>query len=116
MSGLGFADRGRVVRALHAVRADEVAGDQPRLQSDGCELARPMMRAAAGLHRYYNPWRQLRTPCREPISGQRLGNHHATGTVYGMNLDHALGQIHPHSNNLASCICSMDFPFPASDR
>jgi len=62
--------------AFHAIWADEVTGDQPRLQSHGRELARPVMRAAAGFHRNQNLWWQLRAPRDKPLSSQCLGNDH----------------------------------------
>ena len=64
----GLADRRGVVgvvlaaRALAAVRADQLRRDDARVQAQRRELARPVVRARAGLHRHHAAGRQLRAP------------------------------------------------------
>ena len=114
----GLADRGGVVGVVlaalagHAVRRDEVAGDQPRVQPQQAQPARPVVCAAAGLHRHQAAGGQLGAPGEEAFRRHRLGQHHPARAVDRVHLDHALGQIHPYPRNRRSCNLRHDFPFP----
>jgi hypothetical protein len=44
----------------------------------------------------------LRAPYDEPVARQGTGGKNLAGTIHGVNLDHALGQIYPHANSFTS--------------
>ena len=65
-----------------------------------------MVRARAGFHRDDTAAGQLRTPGDEPVSGERTAGDQPAGSVDGVHLDHALGQIDPHSNDYPAAFTS----------
>ena len=78
-----------------------------RIQTRRNELARPVVRAGAGLHGHDAARRQLRTPGDELVARQCAGGEHPAGGVDGVHLDHTLGQIDTDANgfvwNDSSC-------------
>ena len=104
----GFADRRGVVgvvlaaHTLAAIRADELRGDDARVQAQGDQLARPVMRAGTGFHGDDAARRQLHAPGQKFVAHQGSAREHMPGRVDGMDLDHALGQIDPDAHGFTS--------------
>ncbi len=88
--------------ALPAVGADQLRGDDACVQAQGHELARPVVRARAGLHGNDAAGGQLRAPGDELVAWQGARGDHMAGAIDGMHLDHALGQIDPDANGFTS--------------
>lgn len=80
-TGDGFADGGRIsgiiltVFATHAIRGDELRGDQFRGVPQSCELARPVVRTRAGLHRN-NAWAQRGDQLQQTVTTHRALQSH----------------------------------------
>ena len=72
----------------------------------GNELARPVVRARAGFHGDDAAGGQLGAPGEELVTRQGAAGEHLAGSVDGMHLDHALGQIDPDANGFTSNDCS----------
>jgi hypothetical protein len=104
----GFANRRGVVGVvlaagtLLAIGADELRGDDARIQAQRDELARLVVRTRSGLHGHHAAGGQLRAPGDELVALQRAAHQHLASRIDSMNLDHALGQIDPDANGLAS--------------
>ena len=65
---------------LPAVRAHEVGRDEPRIQSERAQLARPVMPARARLHRDHTARRQLRAPSQKLIALEGAGDNASART------------------------------------
>lgn len=63
---------------------------------------RPVVRTRAGLHGHRAAGGQLRAPYDGLVARQGTGGKNLAGTIYVVNLDHALGQIYPHANSFNS--------------
>jgi hypothetical protein len=74
--------------------------DQSDLMTKPSDLARPVMRAAAGLHGHRAGW--LRREEREDLVPPQLpAKQHRSGCIGAVNLKHALRQIQPDCANFA---------------
>ena len=104
-----LADRRRVVGvvlaalAFHAVRRDEVRRNQPRIQPQRAQLARPVVRARAGLHRHQAARGQLRAPGEELLALERACHHAPARCIHRVDLDHLLGQVNAYPHDRRSC-------------
>ena len=88
--------------ALAPIGADELRGDDARIQAQRNELARPVVRARAGFHGHDAAGGQLGAPGDELVAWQRARGEHAAGGIDAMHLDHALGQIDADVNGFTS--------------
>ena len=60
------------------------------------------MRAGAGFHGNDAAGGQLRAPHQEFVAWQGAAGEHLAGSVDGVNLDHALGQVDPDAHGFSS--------------
>ena len=101
-----LADGSRIVGvvlaalALQAIGRDQVSGDDAGIKAHGTQSPRPMVRAGAGLHGHHAAGGQLRAPGQEFVSAQGAASDALPGSIYRVNLNHALGQIDTDSCNL----------------
>ena len=102
MSGLSIVGVVLAAGPLGAIGADELRGDDARIQAQGHELASPVVRAGAGLHGHDATRRKLGTPGHELVARQSAAGKHLAGRDDGMDLDHALGQVDPNANGFTS--------------
>jgi hypothetical protein len=87
--GLASSKEGRrgVSRALARLRVDQAHG-----MTEVGNLARPVMGAAAGRHRYYAT-RQVGQKRRQLRPAQPLAQHRMSSRIGAVEMEHALGQI-----------------------
>jgi hypothetical protein len=67
------------------------------------QLARPVVRARARLHRHQATRGQLRAPSQELIALERPRHHASARCVHRVNLDHLLGQVNTYPHDHSSC-------------
>ena len=95
-----LADRRRVSHvvlatlAFHAVRADEVGRDQPRVQAHHAQVASPVVRARARLYRHQAARRQLRAPSQQLLALDRARHKPPARTIHCVDLNHVLRHVH----------------------
>ena len=87
-----------------------MGSDDARVQTEHDELARPVVRAGAGLHRNDAAGGQLCAPGQEPVARQGAAGEHAPGAIDAARLDHALGQIDPDGYGSTSCNLAHGLP------
>lgn len=100
-----FADGSGVVRIVltalagHAVRRDEVAGNEPHVNAQQAQSAPDMVRTAAGFHRDQAAGGQFGAPSEEAICRQRLGHDDAARPVDRVHLVQPLRQVDSDSRH-----------------
>ena len=104
-AGRGFADGGGIIgvilaaAALHAVRRDELAGNQARLQAQLLQPSGHMVGARTGLHRDEAALGKRGRPVEEACRRHGPCQHPTLAAACGLNLVNTLGQIQPDSGN-----------------
>ena len=99
------------VLAFHAIGGDEVGRNQPRVQPQRAQLAGPVVRARARLHRHQAAYRKQRAPSGELIAPERACHYPPARCIHRVNLDHLLGKVNTDPRD-DWCSCNLTHGLP----